>query len=253
MKKSRFVLGSVVVFAVIAGVAWKSTGPTDSSDVEGHYVEARSATVFAGACHVNAEADHQGRRALLGFHIVEGYWAGEDLSGVEIAVAVESNVNLSDGMPRRSILFVDESMTNRQRRAALGWLKEHYGQSLGESEEVVVAPVEVRREGEQFSLEVEGILVVEGASLPDLECCSMPESLWYEPLLTTEDALVGSAARCRFSGAGSLTAWTYEEQNNAFVGRIEEPVLESRDGNVAAQSCCDTPARVAHAVQQGKS
>lgn len=252
MKKSHIVLGAAVVFVVAGGGRLKLAEPAPPSDVEGHYVEVRSATVFAGACHVNAEADHQGRRALLGFHIAKGSWSGEDLAGVDIAVAVESSSNLSNGMSRRSVLFVDE-VTSRQSRAALSWLKNRYGERLGETEEVVAAPVEVRRDGEQFWVEVAGVLTVEGASLPDLECCSMPESVWYEPLLTTERALVGSALRCRFSGAGSLSAWAYEEQNNAFVGLIDDPGLQAPDAEFASSPCCETPDRLDRVLQLSKS
>jgi hypothetical protein len=245
MYKMLLALTAGMLAAIGTGVAFTVTHPDVAPNVKGRYVEVRSAAVFAGGCHVNAEADHQGRRALMGFQLEEGRWLDEDLSGIDIAVAVASDTNLSDGGPRRSVVYIDESVTGPRRREAVAWLKDAYGDSLGEVEEVLSAPVTVRRNGQRFSIRVAGdgadILSVEGSSLPDLACCSMPESVWYEPLVDTENAVVGQATRCRFEGAGSIAAWTYEEQNNAFIGSFDD-YLCARN---ASPSCCDIPARVA--------
>lgn len=232
--------------AIGTGVAYTVTHMDVPPNVTGQYVEVRSATVFAGGCHVNAEADHQGRRALMGFRLEEGRWLDEDLAGVQMAAAVASDENLSDGGARRSVVYIDESVTGPRRAEALEWLKGAYGDSLGEVESVVSAPVSVRRGGADFSIEVSGVLTVEGSLLPDLECCTMPESVWYEPLVNAPDAVVGSTTRCRFEGAGSIAAWTYEDQNNAFIGSFDDRLCPAVVASAceAPPSCCDVPSRV---------
>jgi hypothetical protein len=78
----------------------------------------------------------------------------------------------------------------------------------------------------------------------------MPESVWYEPLVAARNAVVGSSARCRFEGAGSIAAWAYEEQNNAFVGSFDDRTCPGVATNTcdAPASCCDVPSRVASVV-----
>ena len=247
MQKLLLVLVAGLLGAVGTGVAYTVTHMDVPPNVTGQYVEVRSATVFAGGCHVNAEADLQGRRALMGFHLEEGRWCEMNLAGVEMAAAVVSDGNLSDGGARRSVVYIDESVTGQKRAEALAWLKGVYGDSLGEVELVISAPVSVDREGGRFSIQVADVLSVEGSSLPDLECCTMPESVWYEPLVPAEDAVVGNSSRCRFEGAGSLAAWSYEDQNNAFVGGFDDRACVPAAAQVCdvPPACCEVPSRVA--------
>src|SRR5271154_3653247 len=67
----------------------------------GDYVEARTASVFAGACHVNGELMTTGRDAVMA-------WQFND--GVRVMAAVSSADNLSNqSAARRSEIVVDDS------------------------------------------------------------------------------------------------------------------------------------------------
>ena len=189
--------------------------------LSGNYLEVRSAAVFAGACHVNSEADSQGRQALLAIGLESGTYDGEDLAGVRLAVAMSADENLLHDGARRSVVYLDDGPSAAAREAAVSWLRFRYGDRLGEIREVVVAPLTFAVEQTHFRLELPGVLDVQGDVLADRACCSMPENIWYEPLLAVDEALVGNATRCRFTGAEGLPSWTYEDQNNAYLGRLQ--------------------------------
>lgn len=213
----------LLVGGLVFGVALLAPEPLDDGGVHGRYLEVRSAAVFAGACHVNGEVDHQGRRALVGFAFDGGRHDGVELRGVRLAVALASEDNLADGAPRRSAVFVDENLEPRRADAAMAWLQARHGDALaldGRAEPTALA-LEVG--DEQFRLDVEGVAHVDGAALADRACCTMPENVWYEPLAGPVDTVVGQALACRFEGAPGIDAWTYEGQNNAFVGTFAEP------------------------------
>jgi hypothetical protein len=191
--------------------------PTPGTEVSGYYVEARSASVFAGPCHVNGEYDLQGRQALLGFHIERGAWQGTDLSGVQLAAGVRSSENLAEGTPRETTVWLDPALAPARREAALGWLKAKHGDALG-TIDVAAAGTELTVDGERFALDVAGVGRLAGSLLADRSCCSMPESVWYEPVASVHDAIVGQSEVCRVDAA---PAWSYQQQNNVFVARFD--------------------------------
>jgi hypothetical protein len=214
-----------ICLTVVAGafVAQALSQPWDVPPaVNGQYLELRSAAVFAGACHVNSERDHQGRRALLAFQLEGGRFLDEPLEGVDLVVAVASDANLDEGAPRRSVVYVDESLPQRRRAEALGWLEAVHGDRLGEVQEVIATTIDLDIGADSFALEIPGVAVAAGETLADEACCSMPESRWYEPLAGPDATMVGNASRCRFEGAAGISAWAYEDQNNAFVGSFDE-------------------------------
>src|ERR1700722_5836891 len=73
-----------------------STRPNSSSTIVGDYVEARTASVFAGACHYNGELVTTGRDAVMAWNITAGSWNGTDLSGLLAMAAVTSQSNLGE-------------------------------------------------------------------------------------------------------------------------------------------------------------
>lgn len=227
--------------------------------VRGQYLELRSAAVFAGPCHVNSERDHQGRRALLAYQLEGGRWMDEMMEGVDLVVAVGSDKNLDEGLPRRSVVYTDASLPESQRRHAVGWLTSAHGDQLGEIQEVIATDIELDLDGTSFRLDIPGVASAAGETLADEACCSMPESVWYEPLAgpAPEATMVGNASRCRFEGAAGIKPWTYEDQNNAFMGSFDELdallcdagvddedviacELEAEPAETAEGSCCES-------------
>ena len=72
----------LLLFALHASVA-RVDAPAPP-EVRGAFVEARTASVFAGACHYGAEATTGGREAVVAWRFDSGSHLGVNLAGVEI-------------------------------------------------------------------------------------------------------------------------------------------------------------------------
>src|SRR5258706_16352594 len=90
MRKIWFL--SFVVIAVLCGIAFRSHA--EGANLRGEYVEARTASVFAGACHYNGELTTTGRDAMMAWNFTSGRWKRVDLTGVRPTATATSNVNL---------------------------------------------------------------------------------------------------------------------------------------------------------------
>src|SRR2546421_10197561 len=120
MRKFWFLaLGVLVSCGLIA-----FSPPTESAGIRGDYVEVRTASVFAGACHYNGELTTTGRDALMAWHVTSGEWNGVDLGGGRFVAVVSADDNLSDASAaRRSEIVINDDATHTQAAAVLYLLK----------------------------------------------------------------------------------------------------------------------------------
>ncbi len=212
------------------------SGPVADIEPSGTYIEARSASVFAGACHYNSELVTAGREALLAWRFEAGRVGGTDLAGVEVLAAVASAENLSQGAARRSVLYVDASVTDEQRQTVRDWVQARCGAELGEVIAVESLPVDVAFDGERYSARAGEALELTGSLLPDRECCKMPYDVWYEPFTPIEGRIVGNSERFAWNETRLARGFELRERNDTFLGRFGMPV---------GGSCCMQPSRAA--------
>ncbi len=204
---------------LLAAVAGLAAAKTDSGPVgpQGAYVEARSATVWGGGCHINAEIVTQERRALVGYAFEGGTFNGTAVAGVNLVVAMEAELPLSESGPDRAIVW-GSGATPEARSAAAAWALGGLGLESG-SYEVLEETVTVDLGALRFS--VDGHLLVEGDPVPDAACCTMPEARWYGPLDgRVSDSRVGMAETCRLGRAEGLTPWSSTGTNSLQFGRF---------------------------------
>src|SRR5690242_4148012 len=132
-----FACASTVTFAgltTIGGGAAVRKAPAvaqASAQVTGDYVEARTASVFCGACHYNGEAVTVGKEALMGWSIDGGSYNGVDLKGVKAMAALASTENLKDPGVRQTEMTFDNHVSDKQIAAFTALLKEKMGDQLG--------------------------------------------------------------------------------------------------------------------------
>ncbi|MBM3977380.1 MAG: DUF1326 domain-containing protein [Planctomycetes bacterium] len=210
---------------LIAGAALLDPTST-GTEPAGRYVEVRSASVYAGACHYNSEYVTQGREALLAWSFERGSHAGVDLGGLSVAVALGDDENLAAAPARRrSIVFVSDQLDARRQAALLGWLLASHGAQLGEVRGVmpVALAVEVGEAG--FRVQAGQHSTLQGDVMPNRECCKMPYNVWYAPFELLHERRVGH-----------VQSWT---ATCVSLG-IE---LERRDENSASFGSFGTPAR----------
>ncbi len=204
--------------ALVAGMTAQAA-PKPGNHLSGDYVEARTASVFAGACHFNGELTTTGRQAEMVWHVREGAWNGVSLDGLAALAAVASDRNLRDETaPRRSVLYIDARATADQARALAAALAHSYARALGEIVAIKRTPITFARQGEAYQVDAQGAgrLVVD--SMPNHECCKQPNLVWYNPLVAISGRRVGYTRESGIHDKTLDAAWSKEGQNTAFYG-----------------------------------
>lgn len=190
------------------------------ASLSGDYVEVRSASVFAGACHFNGENVTTGRDAMLAWNVQGGEWKGTRLEGVRAMAVVSSPSNLADKAEHRSELIIDSAATDWQARAMVEALEQTYGASLGKVVVVRRAPIAFEHAGKSYAVRAGDIAKLSVESMPNDECCKMPHQVWYEPLVPLKDRKVGYTKDARYAGGAVAESWQRADENSAFYGKF---------------------------------
>lgn len=201
------------------------TGAGSAPDVEprGAYVEARTAAVFAGACHFGGQATTQGRGALLAWQFEGGSHGGAELAGVDVVAVLSATENLADaGVKRRSWIYVSSTDDSAARQAAVDWLRANQSELFGAVQSVRAVSLGLAIVGERYSVRSEAGFALAGATLPDRACCRMPFNVWYRPFVALENAIVGHNEEFRVSDRAVDERWSRPDENATFIGRFGE-------------------------------
>ncbi|HVK06049.1 MAG TPA: DUF1326 domain-containing protein [Armatimonadaceae bacterium] len=211
MTKTISLLGALGAALTVAPAAF-------AAGVTGDYVEARSASVYAGPCHYNGELTTAGREAVLGMRVREGEYAGADLSGLAVAAAVSGSDNLADAKAlRRSVVYVPETATQAQRSALVALIKAKAGATLGDVVAVKAVPLSLTVDAKAATLTGGEALSLSLLRYP-CQHCVMPSQVWYSPFVKTSDALVAQSLKSGFSEKALGVTWRQEPSDNGFVG-----------------------------------
>lgn len=207
------------LLAVVACAALFSSAAVEAGkNISGEYVEARTASVFAGACHYNGEVGLTGREAVMAWSINAGEWNGVDLAGVKALAVVGASSNLAEAAARRSEIVIDSTASEAQTAALTAALKAKYGAALGEVAAVRRAPVTFDQQAKEFSVSAPGFAALEIEAMPNDECCKMPGLVWYSPLVPLSNRKVGYTAKAFYAGGGVSETWQRADENSAFYG-----------------------------------
>jgi hypothetical protein len=215
----RFWVVAILLGAVaLLGSSLAFSSRADSSFVRGEYVEVRTASVFAGACHYNGEVTTAGRDALMAWNVKAGEWRGVDLAGVRIVAVVSSDENLSDNAARRSEIIIGENASDAQSRAMLEALKSRYAASLGKIVSVRRGPLTFEHKDKTYTVNANDFASISIEAMPDDLCCKMPNLVWYSPLVPLENRKVGYTTKALYAGAALGDPWQRAGENSAFYG-----------------------------------
>ena len=214
MRRYLFIAAALIL--AIFGLIFSSQA--ENVSLRGDYVEVRTASVFAGACHYNGEVVTTGRDAMMAWNVTSGKWQGVDLTGVRVMAIVSSDANLSeDNAARQSEIIVDSSASRAQALAMLNALKEKYAASLGNVVEVRSAPIKFERSGRTYAV-VTNEAAINVEAMPNDLCCKMPNLVWYTPLVGLENRKVGYTSKALYSGKVVGEPWSRSGENSAFYG-----------------------------------
>jgi hypothetical protein len=182
----------------------------------GHYVESRTAAVFAGACHYNGEYCTEGREALCVWHFDEGSYDGVDLAGANVALSLRADANLAapEAHTRRAVYC-----SSGAGAAALELLRAREPGLFRGAEVLDTLPIQARfgadgsyavLGGKQFELS--------GRALADRACCKMPLNVWYAPFARISGRVVGDNQVFRMSDTRLGRVFERPGDNAAFTG-----------------------------------
>lgn len=202
-----------------AGVAPNSRA--ENKAVKGEYVEVRTASVFAGACHYNGELTTAGRDALMAWNVKSGQWQGVDLAGVHAVAIVSATENLSaNNAERQSEIIIGDDASDAQSRAMLAALKSRYATSFGKIISVRRGPLSFEHEGRAYKVRARSFAAIDIEPMPDDLCCKMPQLVWYSPLVPLENRKVGYTTQALYEGGDTGDPWQRSGENSAFYGNF---------------------------------
>ena len=213
MKRVLFIAAVMVV--AIAALVFGSKA--ENVSLHGDYVEVRTASVFAGACHYNGEVVTTGRDAMMAWNVTSGKWQGVDLSGTRAVAIVTSDANLADNAARTAEIILDSTSSTQQSQAMLAALKQNYAAALGNVVTVRYAPISFEHSGRSYAVAADDASINVEAMPNDL-CCKMPNLVWYSPLVLLENRKVGYTVKATYSGKAIATPWSRSGENSAFYG-----------------------------------
>jgi hypothetical protein len=215
---------AVITGAATAAFAGLSGGlfrpGAESARITGDYLEARTASVFCGACHYNGELVTTGHDAVMAWKFDSGTYNGVSLKGLRAMAAVTGDENLSlNYNNRRSQLVIDTAATSEQASAIVALLKKKVGKQLGEVVATTRAPIFFSHSDAGYKVSSEGFASLSVNFLTDNGCCAQPGLVWYEPLAPISNRKVGYTESAAFTG--SLTSpWNRSGEDSAFYGAI---------------------------------
>ena len=206
---------TALALILTAGFAFATETPT----VQGEYIEARSASVYVGACHYGAEFVEGGKEATLVWNIQHGSWNDVSIDGLTVVAVVSGKSNLAiDTEPRKSVLYMDPSTTAAQRTALRDLLTTKHADILGEVVATQSAAVEFTKQGTKYDVTVGEVLTLSANRYPCANC-TQPHQIWYEPLTAIQNAIVGKSEVYHYKDSHLPVTWQQGgTANNVFVG-----------------------------------
>ncbi len=217
MKKS-VALAAATVFLAFTCAAF-------AEQIQGDYLETRSADIYTGQCFANAEVNLVGNEAILGWHVTQGAWNGVSLEGLSIVAAVRAKATLGDPYenpyPAKSVLFVDESATPAQKEALVSFAHHMGGKLLDNVEHVVATPIEIAVSHEHHGialLRAGQFATVQTRSIGEWDHVCGNEETYYPPLTAMAHSMPAVAVTDQYSGPGLGETWSNHDKRSAFVG-----------------------------------
>jgi hypothetical protein len=217
-------------------------GLARAAEIEGEYLEARTADVFTGPCFSNSEIFTTGHQAVMAWGIRKGGWNGVDLAGLNVAAAVRGTSTFSQDVPAAalSVVIVDDRATPEQREALVAFARHLAGERLSdvvavrparmtlmvETHEAAATNVTTAKhelhphvpQAPKASFWAAGLAEIVTRPLDDNDHFCGNETVAYEPLSRGVSVKPAYTLGHRFRGEGLNTTWNDPNCRSSFVG-----------------------------------
>ncbi len=204
-------------------------GVSAAQQIEGEYIESRSADVYTGQCFANGEVNLTGNEAILAWKVTRGSWDGVKLDGLSVAAAVRAKATLGDPYanpyPAQAIVVVDDQASPEQQHALVSLAKHFAGKLLDNVVAVKAEPVvlELPPDHHQHGharMMAGSEMEIMTRPIGDKDHLCGNEVTFYPPLVNLAHSVPAVALTDRFTGPGLGTDWTLHGKRSAFLGRF---------------------------------
>ena len=229
-RRSLFFAGVVAL-----GTAWFVGGNlkagTKSEVLQGNYLESRTCDIYTGPCFANSQVGLGGHEALLAWNVESGSFAGVDLTGLNVVMAVRANDTLGfdgglDVSPDviKSVVLVDERADEAQHDALVELAKARARRVVGDVVRVASAPIKIDVD------HAEGVARLDAGKEARLttrkimkcDCVCSNEAVFYPPLAQVEKSSPAFTVDGGFQGRGLREHWSNPGTRSAFVAKFAE-------------------------------
>lgn len=210
----RMMIFTALAILLISGSVFSTQTPV----VEGEYIEARSASVYVGACHFGAEYVEGGKEATLIWNINKGIWNDVKLDGLTVVAVVSAKDNLAiDKKTRKSVVYIDSKATTKQRAAISDMLAKKRAKVLGKVVTTQTASINYTKTGLKYDVVVGKVLKLCAIRCPCAKC-TQPHQVWYDPLIKVQNPIVGKSEVYCYKDKYLSVNWQQgDAANNVFV------------------------------------
>ncbi len=199
--------------------------PLAAQQIEGDYLETRSADVYTGQCFANGEVNLVGNEAILAWHIRSGSWNGVALQGLSVTAVVRAKGTLGDPYenpyPAEAVLLVDDQASPEQNSALVSFARQMGGELLNHVESVIPVQTEfvvnVQRHGVAM-LRAGKFATVQTRSIDEHDHLCGNEVTYYPPLTSVSHSVPAVALTDAYNGPGLGETWDLHGKRSAFVG-----------------------------------
>ncbi len=212
-------LNGLVLFVVCLSL------PLAAQQIEGDYLETRSADVYTGQCFANGEVNLVGNEAILAWHIRTGSWNGVALQGLSVTAVVRAKGTLGDPYenpyPAEAVLLVDDQATAQQNSALVSFARQMGGELLKNIESVIPVQTEF-----VVNLQHHGVAMLRAGQFATVQTRSIDEHdhlcgnevTFYPPLTSVSHSVPAVALTDAYNGPGLGETWDLHGKRSAFVG-----------------------------------
>ena len=218
----RRVFLSLIGLVLLAGAA-------SAQQINGDYVETRSADVYTGPCFSNSEVGLMGDQAILAWRISRGSWNGVKLDGLSVVGVAKASATIGDEYsnpyPAKAVLILDERASSEQRDALRSFARSMAGELFKDvvSEQIAPISVDVDYLGEHpraATVKAGEVAAIKARMLNDKDHFCGNEEIAYRPMAPTDHAMAGVAMLDEFRGKGLGVTWALYGKRSAFIGHF---------------------------------
>ena len=197
-----------------------------ASEIQGRYVEARNAEVYASHCFANSEMGIRGDLAVMAWQVDQGAYNGVPLDGLSVVAVIRASSTLGDPFsnpyPVKSVLIFDERASEQQREALASFAKGASNDLLNDVVRTEVAPISFDVHGNiharRATLTAGNLVRVETREIEETDSLCHLEDLYYAPLVELDHAMPAFALENRFDGQGLGVIFSAPRRSSAYLG-----------------------------------